>query len=67
MTKKNKTILIKRAKGFAWGMFNVSWVAAALASLNYIIEAVPTLGLSEFATMTIIMLANQASKYLNTR
>ena len=57
----------KRIKGFLWGMFNVTWIAAGLAGLNYIIEAVPTLGLGDFFTMAIIMLATQGTKYLNRR
>jgi len=57
----------KRIKGFLWGMFNVTWVAAALAGLNYIAETVPTLGFGDFVTMAIIMLATQGTKYLNRR
>jgi len=59
--------LKNRIKGFLWGMFNVSWVALVLAALSYVIEAVPTLGFGEFITVTIIMLANQLTKYINTR
>ncbi len=64
MTKEQ---LIKRGKAFLWGMFNTAWIAGALASLNYAIEIVPTMGLSEFATVTIVMLANQITKQLNKK
>ena len=64
--KMNKE-LENRIKGFLWGMFNVVWISAILAVLNYIIEVVPTFGLSEFLTMTIIMVATQGTKYLNKK
>jgi len=76
MNVKFKSILVylnineqlkKRIKGFLWSMFNVVWVSAVLAGLNHIVDVVPTLGLSDFLTMTIIMMATQCTKYLNKK
>ena len=59
--------LKNRIKGFLWGMFNTVWITVLLASLNYFIEAVPTLGLNEFVAVASIMVATQLTKYLNTK
>lgn len=65
MTKEQKTLLTNRVKGFLWGLAGATGVAGALAGLNYLAEVVPTLGLSEFAVVTIILLCEQITKYIN--
>jgi len=67
MTKLQKEQLLKRVKGFLWGLASASGIAGALAGLSYIIDIVPTLGLSEFSIVTIILLCEQTTKYLNKR
>ena len=67
MTKLQKEQLLKRAKGFLWGLANASGIAGALAGLSYVIEFVPTLGLPEFSVVTIILLCEQLTKHLNKR
>jgi len=57
--------LKKRIKGFLWGLASASGVAGILAGLSYIIDIVPTLGLSEFSVVTIILMCEQTTKYLN--
>lgn len=54
--------LKKRLKGFAWGMGSV----LALAALSYAAESIPTLGLSEFLTMTLVVVCEQTTKFINT-
>ena len=67
MTKEKKEQLIKRLKGFAWGLASACGIAGALAGLSYITTMVPTLGLPEFLVMTVILLSEQITKYLNTK
>jgi hypothetical protein len=53
----------KRLVAFLWGLGS----AIAITTLSYVVDFVPTLGLPEFATLTIVLLSEQLTKYLNKR
>lgn len=53
--------LKKRLKGFGWGLLS----AVVITGLTYTVEFIPNLGLPEFITLTVILLAEQVTKFLN--
>jgi len=57
------TQLTKRIKTVLWGLLSLLVVTTA----SYFIEVVPTLGLSEIISTTIVLILSQVTKYLNTK
>jgi len=63
MTKKNKTILIKRAKSFGWS----TGMMVAAVTVDFLAKNLGLFDMPEQLTVVIGLVLAQVSKYLNTR